>query len=195
MEDLVANLKMAAALRIKANSWMSQATKAGGAGQARQDGRQDRLSGQVARLFQARDQGRTTSTATSSAATPSNGTSARAELGKPVDRTEWEMSPQTVNAYNAGWRTRSCSRPAILQPPFFDPKADPAVNYGAIGAVIGHEISHGFDDQGRKIDATAASATGGPRTTPSAFKALTDRARRAVLPRSSPRPACTSTAS
>ena len=71
---------------------------------------------------------------------------------QPVDRTDWNMTPQTVNAnYNPPFN-EILFPAAILQPPFFDPKADPAVNYGGIGGVIGHEISHGFDDQGRKSD-------------------------------------------
>ncbi|HVE71881.1 MAG TPA: M13-type metalloendopeptidase [Thermoanaerobaculia bacterium] len=73
-------------------------------------------------------------------------------LEKPVDKAEWGMTPQTVNAYYASTRNEIVFPAAILQPPFFDPKADPAVNYGAIGGVIGHEITHGFDDQGRKSD-------------------------------------------
>ncbi|AYJ86927.1 M13 family peptidase [Sphingomonas paeninsulae] len=74
------------------------------------------------------------------------------KIGKPVDRTEWGMTPQTVNAYANPPMNEIVFPAAILQPPFFDPNADPAVNYGAIGAVIGHEISHHFDDQGRKFD-------------------------------------------
>jgi predicted metalloendopeptidase len=75
-----------------------------------------------------------------------------AKLGQPIDHGEWGMTPQTINAeYNP--EENSIEFPAaILQPPFFDPKADDAVNYGAIGAVIGHEISHGFDDQGAQYD-------------------------------------------
>jgi endothelin-converting enzyme/putative endopeptidase len=73
-------------------------------------------------------------------------------LGGPVDRELWEMSPQTVNAYYNPLLNQITFPAAILQPPFFDPNADPAVNYGAIGAVIGHEIGHGFDDQGRRFD-------------------------------------------
>ena len=73
-------------------------------------------------------------------------------LGKPVDKSEWGMTPQTVNAYYSATRNEIVFPAAILQPPFFDPNADPAVNYGAIGGVIGHEITHGFDDQGRKSD-------------------------------------------
>jgi predicted metalloendopeptidase len=74
-------------------------------------------------------------------------------LDQPVDRTEWGMSPQTVNAYYNPLANEIVFPAAILQPPFFDPHADPAINYGAIGAVIGHEIGHGFDDQGRKFAA------------------------------------------
>jgi predicted metalloendopeptidase len=73
-------------------------------------------------------------------------------LGKPVDRTRWGMTPQTVNAYYNATNNEIVFPAAILQPPFFDVNADDAVNYGAIGAVIGHEIGHGFDDQGRKSD-------------------------------------------
>jgi predicted metalloendopeptidase len=74
------------------------------------------------------------------------------QLGKPVDRTRWGMTPQTVNAYYNASNNEIVFPAAILQPPFFDVNADDAVNYGAIGAVIGHEIGHGFDDQGRKSD-------------------------------------------
>lgn len=74
------------------------------------------------------------------------------QLGKPVDKAEWGMTPQTVNAYYSATRNEIVFPAAILQPPFFDPNADMAVNYGAIGGVIGHEITHGFDDQGRKSD-------------------------------------------
>ena len=73
-------------------------------------------------------------------------------LGKPVDRTEWLMSPQTVNAYYNPATNEICFPAAILQPPFFNPEADDAVNYGAIGVVISHEMTHGFDDQGRHFD-------------------------------------------
>ncbi|HEY9897993.1 MAG TPA: M13 family metallopeptidase [Pantanalinema sp.] len=74
------------------------------------------------------------------------------EAGKPVDRARWHMTPQTVNAYYNPSGNEIVFPAAILQPPFFDPAADDAFNYGAIGAVIGHEISHGFDDQGRRYD-------------------------------------------
>jgi len=76
-------------------------------------------------------------------------------LNGPVDRADWSMTPQTNDAYNGS--LRDIVFPAgILQPPMFDPNADPAINYGAIGGVIGHELTHGFDDQGRKIDADGA---------------------------------------
>lgn len=74
------------------------------------------------------------------------------KLGKPVDKQEWGMTPQTVNAYYNPGKNEIVFPAAILQPPFFDAEADDAVNYGGIGAVIGHEISHGFDDQGSKYD-------------------------------------------
>ncbi|MEZ5938169.1 MAG: M13 family metallopeptidase [Hyphomonadaceae bacterium] len=75
-------------------------------------------------------------------------------LNSTVDREEWAMNPQTVNAYYNPLMNQITFPAAILQPPFFDPNADPAVNYGAIGAVIGHEMGHGFDDQGREFDET-----------------------------------------
>ncbi len=75
------------------------------------------------------------------------------KAGKPVDRDEWYMTPQTVNAYYNPTTNEICFPAGILQYPFFDPKADEAFNYGAIGVVIGHEMTHGFDDQGRQFDA------------------------------------------
>ena len=78
----------------------------------------------------------------------------RKKVGKPVDKTEWLMSPQTINAYYNPPTNEICFPAGILQPPFFDPQSDDALNYGAIGAVIGHEMSHGFDDQGCQFDKT-----------------------------------------
>ncbi|RXR06589.1 M13 family metallopeptidase [Pseudoxanthomonas composti] len=75
------------------------------------------------------------------------------KIGKPVDRTEWGMTPQTVNAYYNSTKNEIVFPAAILQPPFFDAKADPALNYGGIGAVIGHEMMHGYDDAGSQFDA------------------------------------------
>lgn len=77
----------------------------------------------------------------------------RSRLGKPVDRTLWDMTPQTVNAYYDPTLNQVTFPAAILQPPFFDAAADPAVNYGETGATIGHEMGHGFDDEGRQFDA------------------------------------------
>jgi putative endopeptidase len=77
-------------------------------------------------------------------------------IDRPIDPDDWSMTPQTVDAYYSPTRNEIVFPAAILQPPFFDPKADTAVNYGGIGAVIGHEITHGFDDQGRHHDATGA---------------------------------------
>jgi putative endopeptidase len=76
----------------------------------------------------------------------------RQRVGQRVERGEWGMTPQTINAYYNATRNEIVFPAAILQPPFFDPQADPAINYGGIGGVIGHEIIHGFDDQGRKSD-------------------------------------------
>jgi len=75
-----------------------------------------------------------------------------ARLNQPVDRGEWEMTPSTINAYYSPTKNEIVFPAAILQPPFFDPEGDAAVNYGGIGGVIGHEITHGFDDEGRKSD-------------------------------------------
>jgi putative endopeptidase len=75
-----------------------------------------------------------------------------ARVGKPVDRTEWEMTPPTVNAYFSPNKNEIVFPAGILQPPFFDPEADDAVNYGATAAIIGHEMTHGFDSEGRKFD-------------------------------------------
>ncbi len=76
------------------------------------------------------------------------------KLAKPVDRSEWLMTPQTINAYYRPDLNEIAFPAAFLQPPNFDPKADDAANYGAIGAVIGHEMSHGFDDEGSQFDAS-----------------------------------------
>ena len=97
------------------------------------------------------------------------------KLGQPMDRSEWGMTPMTINAYaNPTWN-EIVFPAAILQPPFFDPHADPAVNYGAIGAVIGHEMSHHFDDQGRKYDPTGKLADWWTPQDVARFKVFTDR--------------------
>ncbi|MDR3429345.1 M13-type metalloendopeptidase [Silvimonas sp.] len=98
-----------------------------------------------------------------------------ARLGKPVDRSEWLMTPQTVNAYYNPPMNEIVFPAAILQPPFFDMAADDAANYGAIGAVIGHEISHGFDDQGSQFDADGNLKEWWTADDRAKFTALTDR--------------------
>jgi putative endopeptidase len=97
------------------------------------------------------------------------------KLGKPIDRGEWDMTPMTINAYANPVMNEVVFPAAILQPPFFDPKADSAVNYGGIGAVIGHELSHHFDDQGRKYDPSGKLADWWTPDDVSRFTAYTDR--------------------
>ncbi|KPF61818.1 peptidase M13 [alpha proteobacterium AAP81b] len=97
------------------------------------------------------------------------------KIGKPIDRSEWGMTPMTVNAYANPLWNEIVFPAAILQPPFFDPNADPAVNYGGIGMVIGHEISHHFDDQGRKFDKEGKLADWWTPQDVTRFKALTDQ--------------------
>jgi predicted metalloendopeptidase len=151
MEELVANLLAAYRDAIDELEWMSPATRAQAQDKLRQfsvkigypdewedysalEIRPDDLLGNLRR------------------ATAFNYAEMIGRLGGPVDRTEWGMTPQTVNAYYNAVNNEIVFPAAILQPPFFNLNADDAVNYGAIGAVIGHEISHGFDDQGRKSD-------------------------------------------
>ena len=97
------------------------------------------------------------------------------KIGSPVDRDEWFMTPQTVNAYYNPGLNEIVFPAAILRPPFFDFQADDAVNYGGIGAVIGHEIGHGFDDQGSKYDGTGALNDWWTEDDRTAFDALTSR--------------------
>jgi putative endopeptidase len=155
MNDLVANLKSAMAGRIQENTWMSADTKKAALEKlAKMDvmvGYPDKwrdysgLKVDVSDLYgNVQRSGRF------------EWEYQLSDLGKPVDRKKWAMTPQTVDAYNGGLENKIVFPAGILQPPVFDPTADSAVNYGAIGAVIGHEITHGFDDQGRKIDATGA---------------------------------------
>jgi len=155
MEELVVNLKKAAAKRIEGNSWMEPATKqAALAKLARMDvmvGYPDKFRDYSKLVMKPGD---LYGNIKRSAAFEWD--YQLSDLGKPVDRKKWAMSPATVNAYNGGLENKIVFPAGILQAPFFDAKADLAVNYGAIGAVIGHEIMHGFDDQGRKIDATGA---------------------------------------
>ena len=155
MQTLVANLKTAMAGRIQANEWMGASTKAAAVEKlSRMDvmvGYPDKWRSYAKLTIVPRDlYGNVQRTGVF------NNAYQMSFLGKPVDRKLWGMNPQTVNAYNGGLENKIVFPAGILQAPFFDPNADDAANYGAIGAVIGHEISHGFDDQGRKIDATGA---------------------------------------
>ncbi len=96
------------------------------------------------------------------------------KLGKPVDREEWGMTPQTVNAYYNPTTNEICFPAGILQPPFYNPDADDAVNYGAIGVVISHEMTHGFDDQGRLFDKDGNMNNWWTEADAEAFKAKTE---------------------
>ncbi len=151
MEVLVSNLKVAMAGRIKANDWMGESTKAAALEKL------SRMDVMVGYPDKWRDYSKLTVMPGDLYGNVKrtgvfNNAYRMSFLGKPVDRKLWGMNPQTVNAYNGGLENKIVFPAGILQAPFFDPNADDAVNYGAIGAVIGHEISHGFDDQGRKID-------------------------------------------
>ena len=97
------------------------------------------------------------------------------QLFKPVDKARWQMTPQTVNAYYDPSTNEICFPAAILQPPYFDPNADDASNYGAIGVVIGHEMTHGFDDQGRSFDHEGNMVDWWTQEDADRFKALADK--------------------
>ena len=155
MGVLVGNLKTAMAGRIRGNDWMSESTKSAALEKlAKMDvmvGYPDKWRDYSKLRIDANDL-----YGNAKRAGEFNSAYQMSFLGKPVDRKLWGMNPQTVNAYNGGLENKIVFPAGILQAPFFDANADDAANYGAIGAVIGHEISHGFDDQGRKIDATGA---------------------------------------
>jgi predicted metalloendopeptidase len=151
MEQLVANLKLAMAESLDRVPWMTEATK------REAQAKLAKFGTKIGYPERWRDYG-----ALEIAPDDLVGNLRRAaefehrrdlaRLGQPIDRAEWFMSPQTVNAYYTPSLNEIVFPAAILQPPFFHLEADDAVNYGAIGAVIGHEIGHGFDDQGRKSD-------------------------------------------
>jgi putative endopeptidase len=150
---MVENLRQAYAERIQATDWMSAATKAEALKKlnafAVKIGYPDKWK-DYSKLKITRESALTNLFATAEWANRDN----LSKFGKPIDRTEWGMTPPTVNAYYSSTMNEIVFPAGILQPPFFDPKADDAVNYGGIGAVIGHEMTHGFDDQGRKSDAS-----------------------------------------
>jgi putative endopeptidase len=155
MDELVANLRLALGESISEIDWMSEATKA--EARAKLDsfdpkiGYRDNLETYEGLTITAGDP-----IANSTAAAKWSVADNIAKLGQPIDRTEWFMLPQTVNAYYNSTKNEIVFPAGILQQPFFGLSADIAVNYGAIGGVIGHEIGHGFDDQGSKSDATGA---------------------------------------
>jgi len=150
MDELVANLRLAMADNLDEIDWMGDETKV----QAR-----DKLSKFTPKIGYT-EKFETYDTLAVSDSAFGNSMAANgwafddmiSQLGQPIDKTEWFMLPQTVNAYYSPNRNEIVFPAAILQPPFFNLDADPAVNYGAIGGVIGHEIGHGFDDQGSKSD-------------------------------------------
>ena len=167
-----------------------------GARQARRVHAQDRLPRRVARLLRPRDRRRPTWSATCAAARRSRSTATSPRSAGPIDRTEWFMLPQTVNAYYIPAMNEIVFPAAILQPPFFDLEADDAVNYGGIGAVIGHELGHGFDDQGSQFDGTGTLRDWWTDEDRARFEALRRRPHRAVRPARAAvtRPATRSTA-
>ena len=151
MEDLVANLKTALGERIKVLDWMCDETKALALHKL------DCMNVKVGYPNKWEDYSDYTVTSESyfqniCNACVFNNKKDMAKLGKPVDKEEWFMPPQTVNAYYSPDRNEIVFPAGILQAPFFSQDADDAVNYGGIGVVIGHEMTHGFDDQGRKYD-------------------------------------------
>lgn len=151
IDDLVTNVRAALRRRILADDWMSETTK------ARAVAKLDMLNVKIGYPSKWRDYA-ALSTSADDLAGDARAFSAfewRRQLGRldePVDRSEWFMPPQTVNAYYEPTKNEIVFPAAILDAPNFDPNADPAANYGGIGATIGHELTHGFDDEGRKYD-------------------------------------------
>ncbi len=151
MTQLVRNLQVALGERIDAQEWMSDSTKAVA---------HDKLNAFIVKVgypdkwkdYSKLEIGRNYWTNIKNVAAWENFDEVERRLNKPVDNTVWYMTPQTVNAYYNPTTNEICFPAGILQPPFFDMNADDAFNYGAIGVVIGHEMTHGFDDQGAKFD-------------------------------------------
>ena len=151
MTELVGNLRRALGERLAGLDWMGEATK------AEAFAKLEKFTAKIAypekwRDYSALEVVKGDAYGNARRAASFDWAYSISRLGGPIDKTEWFMTPQTVNAYYSPNRNEIVFPAAILQAPFFDPAADPAVNYGAIGAVIGHEIGHGFDDQGRKSD-------------------------------------------
>jgi len=153
MAELIANLRSALEERLTANSWMDDKTKQ--AALAKLAAFDPRVGHPLSYIDYSNFtvvRGDLLGNAMRSAEFERQLQLSR--LPKPVDRALWDMTPQTVNAYYNAFANQITFPAAVLQPPIFDPNADPAVNYGAIGALIGHEIGHGFDDQGSLFDGT-----------------------------------------
>ena len=153
MNELIDNLFAAYKERIQQLDWMSDATKKKAleklAAYTRKIGYPDKLKG-----YKGLDISRDSYFANNMKASEFLIKRNLEKASKPVDKTEWGMTPPTVNAYNNSQFNEIVFPAGILQPPFFNAKADDAINYGGIGAVIGHEITHGFDDEGSKYDAS-----------------------------------------
>ncbi len=155
VESIVGNIKTAFAQRIRGLEWMAQPTREEALHKV------ETIEVGVGYPDSWRDYSRYEVSPDNAYANVVNGERAEyahqlAKLGRPMDRREWWMTPQTVNAVNLPVQNALNFPAAILQPPFFDAAADPAYNYGAIGAVIGHEISHSFDNNGAAFDSTGA---------------------------------------
>ncbi len=153
MEQLVGNLRTALKARIEKLDWMSPETKEKAIAKwnsfTPKIGYPDKW-----RPWDGLSTGRDSYLGNVEAATAFNYKWNLSKIGKPVDKTEWGMTPQTINAYYNPLQNEIVFPAAILQPPFFDPKATAEMNYGGIGAVIGHEMSHGYDDQGSRFGPT-----------------------------------------
>jgi putative endopeptidase len=155
VQGMVENIKTAFAQRIRGLDWMAEPTRAEALRKV------ETIVVGVGYPDSWRDYSRYAVSATDAYANAVNGERAEyahqlAKLGRPMDRNEWWMTPQTVNAVNLPVQNGLNFPAAILQPPFFNPNADAAYNYGAIGAVIGHEVSHSFDNNGAAFDSTGA---------------------------------------
>ena len=137
---------------IDSLDWMSPATKVKAKEKLQDGDEQDRLSRQMARLLQARHRARRCTGQPGARAQYSNLQRDLAKIGKPVDKGEWYMSPPTVNAYYDPQQNNVNFPAGYFQPPFFSDKEDDAANYGDMGSTIGHELTHGFDDEGRQFD-------------------------------------------
>ena len=151
MNELVENLKVAFAERIKTRDWMGEGTKKQALEKLTQFNTKIGYP-DVWKSYDALTIGTNSLAANMLAASEFETVRNLEKLGEPIDRNEWHMTPQTINAYYNPTMNEIVFPAAILQPPFFNLAADDAVNYGGIGAVIGHELSHGFDDKGSKFD-------------------------------------------